>query len=213
MLLIDKPRGITSFAVVAQTRRLLNVKRVGHAGTLDPLASGLLIVLVGREETKQQDRFMKLEKEYTVTIELGKLSTTDDAEGGIAEHSERTEDTEEEMIKRVQQFVGTIEQMPPAYSAIHIDGERAYKLARRGDTVTLPKRTVIIHSIEILQYTWPILSLRVQCSHGTYIRSLARDLGGYVTVLRRTRIGEYDVSSAILPDQITTAQNQPLTPE
>ncbi len=202
MLLIDKPRGMSSFAVVAQVRRSLHVQRVGHAGTLDPLASGLLIVLVGRDETKQQDSFMKLAKEYEVTIELGKFSTTDDAEGRIAENPERTEDTEAEMIKRVQQFIGTIQQTPSAYSAIHIDGERAYKLARRGETVEMPKRTVTIHGIELLHYAWPMLSLRVQCSHGTYIRSLARDLGGYVTVLRRTKIGDYDVTNAIAPNQI-----------
>ncbi|MBI4407050.1 MAG: tRNA pseudouridine(55) synthase TruB [Candidatus Kerfeldbacteria bacterium] len=202
MLLIDKPRGMSSFAVVAQARRSLHVQRVGHAGTLDPLASGLLIVLVGRDETKQQDRFMKLEKEYEVTIELGKFSTTDDAEGGITENTELKECTEEEIQKKVQQFVGTIEQTPPAYSAIHIDGERAYKLARRGETVAMPTRTVTIHGIEILEYAWPMLSLRVQCSHGTYIRSLARDLGGYVTVLRRTKIGEYDVTNAIAPNQM-----------
>lgn len=202
MLLIDKPRGITSFAVVAQARHSLNVQRIGHAGTLDPLASGLLIVLVGRDETKQQDSFMKLAKEYEVTIELGKMSTTDDAEGRIADSAEVTEDAEAEMIVKVKKFIGEIQQTPPAYSAIHIDGERAYKLARRGETVEMPKRTVTIHAIEILQYAWPMLSLRVQCSHGTYIRSLARDLGGYVTVLRRTKIGDYDVTNAIAPNQI-----------
>lgn len=202
MLLIDKPRGLSSFAVVAQARRSLNVQRVGHAGTLDPLASGLLIVLVGRDETKQQDRFMKLEKEYEVTVALGKLSTTDDAEGRITENAEIAEYTEADIQKKVQLFVGVIQQTPPAYSAIHIGGERAYKLARRGETVAMPKRIVTIHAIEILQYAWPMLSLRVQCSHGTYIRSLARDLGGYATALRRTKIGDYDVTNAIAPNQI-----------
>lgn len=211
MILVDKPLGWSSFDIVAKTRHLFNVKRVGHAGTLDPAATGLLIVLIGRDETKLQDQFMRLDKEYVVTIELGKTSTTDDSEGRIAENPESTEDTEVDMIKRVQQFVGTIEQTPPVYSAVHIDGERAYKLARRGETIEMPKRTVTIHGIEILHYTWPMLSLRVHCSHGTYIRSLAHDLGGYVTALRRTRIGQYRVDMATPMDRITLAQNQPLS--
>lgn len=205
MLLIDKPLGISSFQVVATVRRLFGEHTVGHAGTLDPLASGLLIVLIGRAETKQQDRFMKLAKEYVVTIELGKLSTTDDAEGEITNTTFQ--------IPSLQDFIGEIEQIPPAFSAIHVNGERAYRLARQGQKLDLPKRNVIIYSIEQLDFKEPFITLKVHCSHGTYIRSLARAMGGYVTALRRTKIGEYDVSSAISLDQIAITQNQPLIPE
>lgn len=205
MLLIDKPVGLSSFAIVAQVRQRLGVKRVGHAGTLDPLASGLLIVLVGRDETKQQDRFMQLDKEYVVTIKLGKISSTDDTEGKITNTKYQ--------IPNLEKFIGTIQQKPPAYSAVHINGERAYRLSRQGKIVNLPTRQIEIFSIEILEYNNPFITLKVHCSHGTYIRSLARDLGGYVTSLRRTRIGQYDVATAISPDQITIIQNQPLIPE
>lgn len=213
MLLIDKPVGISSFQVVAIVRRLFGERTVGHAGTLDPLASGLLIVLVSRDETKQQDRFMKLTKEYVVTIELGKLSTTDDAEGEIAKNAETASSSYEEIAECVKKFIGTIQQIPPIYSAVHVNGERAYRLARQGQKLDLPKRTVTIFSIKILEYNNPFLTLKVNCSHGTYIRSLARNLGGYVTALRRTKIGGYDVSSAISLDQIAITQNQPLKPE
>lgn len=205
MLLIDKPVGISSFQVVATVRRLFGERTVGHAGTLDPLASGLLIVLVGRDETKQQDRFMKLNKEYVVTIELGKLSTTDDAEGQIT--------STKFQIPNLEKFIGTIQQTPPAFSAIHVNGERAYRLARRGQKLDLPERTVTIYAIEQLDFNEPFITLRVHCSHGTYIRSLARAMGGYVTALRRTKIGTYNVSAAISLDQIAITQNQPLKPE
>lgn len=213
MLLIDKPVGWTSFDVVAKARKLLNVKRIGHAGTLDPAASGLLIVLVGREETKQQDQFMKLDKVYEVTIKVGEFSTTDDVEGEISSNTYRLPNTSNEFQLQLQQFTGTIQQQPPAYSAIHVAGQRAYQLARRGEVVELPKRTVTIHQLEILEFEPPLVTLRVHCSHGTYIRSLAHDLGGYVTALRRTKIGDYSVEQATSAEQLATAQNQPLIPK
>lgn len=218
MLLIDKPTDWSSFDVVAKARKALNVKRIGHAGTLDPAATGLLIVLVGREETKQQDRFMKLEKEYVVTMELGKVSTTDDAEGEITVHESAIQVTRTELEQVLPQFTGEIQQQPPIYSAIHIKGERAYKLARQGKAaeVVMPFRTVTIHSLELMKFDPPLATLKVSCSHGTYIRSLVRDIGqtlkcgAYVTALRRTKIGEYNVDNAMSVDQITTVQNQPL---
>ena len=205
MLLIDKPIGPSSFNVVATVKQVLGIERVGHAGTLDPLATGLLIVLVGREETKQQDYFMKLDKEYIVTIELGKLSTTDDREGEITSTTLQ--------MPNLKQFIGEIKQTPPAYSAIHVQGERAYRLARQGKPVTIAPRSVTIYSIELLDYEKPFITLKVNCSHGTYIRSLARAMGGYVIALRRTRIGDYDVSTAISLDQIAISKNQPLKRE
>ena len=151
MLLIDKPVGLSSFAVVARVRRQLNVQRVGHAGTLDPLASGLLIVLVGRAETKSQDRFMKLDNEYVVTIELGKISTTDDSEGEIT--------STKFQFPNLKQFTGKIQQIPPAYSAIHVNGERAYRLARQGKPVTIAPRSVTIYCLELLDYEKPFMTL------------------------------------------------------
>ncbi len=221
MLLVDKAVGWSSFDVVAKARKALQVKRIGHAGTLDPAATGLLIVLVGREETKQQDRFMKLEKEYEVTFELGKVSTTDDAEGEITVREMDHVITRSEFEAVLQRFIGPIQQQPPIYSAIHINGERAYKLARQGKAadVVIPFRTVMIHAIQIIAMQLPFITLRVSCSHGTYIRSLVRDIGealncgAYVTALRRTKIGSYRVENAMSVDQITTAQNQPLTLE
>ncbi len=213
MLLIDKPVGWSSFDVVAKARRVLNIKRIGHAGTLDPAASGLLIVLVGREETKQQDRFMKLDKEYVVSIQLGAFSTTDDSEGIITANALPVASSAEEFQRQLASWIGEIQQQPPAYSAIHVAGQRAYQLARRGETVELPKRTVTIYQLELLEFTPPVVTLRVHCSHGTYIRSLARDLGGYVTALRRTKIGQYLVENATSAEQLATVQNQPLIPE
>lgn len=210
MLFIDKPVGWSSFDVVAKARKAFQTKRVGHAGTLDPAASGLLIVLLGRDETKHQDAFMRLNKEYVVTIELGKFSTTDDREGEITPHTQGFPTTRAQMQTALQPLVGTIQQQPPAYSAIHVHGKRAYQLARQGEKVVLPKRSVTIHALEILEFTAPYVTLRVVCSHGTYIRSLARDLGGYVTELRRTKIGAYSVEQATNAAQIETAQNQPL---
>ncbi|MFA6475145.1 MAG: tRNA pseudouridine(55) synthase TruB [Patescibacteria group bacterium] len=213
MLLIDKPEGLSSFAVVAQVRRALGVKRIGHAGTLDPLATGLLIVLVGRDETKQQDSFMKLDKEYVVTIELGKFSTTDDREGELT-MTNLPLPTKVEFATTLKKFIGSIQQTPPIYSAIHVNGARAYKLARSGQTdMVIPTRTVIIHDIELLDFKLPHVTLRVACGHGTYIRSLAHDLGGYVTALRRTKIGQYNVAQAISVEQIAIDRNQSLIPE
>ena len=228
ILLIDKPVGWTSFDVVArirgEIRKKLNEKsnselandkrqttndapkriRVGHAGTLDPFATGLLIVLVG-DATKEQDRFMKLDKEYEATLKLGYVSTTGDPEGVI----NQTPITNyrlpnlEEIKKILKKFTGEIEQTPPIYSAIKIDGQRAYKLARRGQKVEMKPRKVTIYGLEIIKYDYPSLELRVGCSSGTYIRTLAEDIGkaldsgAYLTDLRRTKIGKYSIDNAI----------------
>lgn len=227
VLLIDKPAGWTSFDVVArirgEIRKKLNEKsnselandkrqttndapkriRVGHAGTLDPFATGLLIVLVG-DATKEQDRFMKLDKEYEATLKLGYTSTTGDPEGVI----NQTPITNyrlpnlEEIKKILKKFTGEIDQTPPAYSAIKIDGKRAYKLAREGKEVNLQSRQITINDINIISYTNPELKLLVSCSSGTYIRTLAEDIGrtlgcgAYLTDLRRTKIGIHNIKDA-----------------
>jgi tRNA pseudouridine55 synthase len=206
VLLVDKPKGWTSFDVVAKIRGLIKQKtglkrpKVGHAGTLDPLATGLLIVLVG-DECKNQDKYMKLDKTYEVQLKLGETSTTDDAEGEIANISDKIP-TKEEVINAINSFVGAKKQVPPIFSAIKVDGKRAYKLAREGKQPEMKSRTVTIHSISHFDYQYPQISFTTSVSSGTYIRSLVRDLGkelgvgAYMTELRRTRIGTKLIDNA-----------------
>lgn len=199
--LIDKESGWTSFDVVAKMRKITGVKAVGHTGTLDPFATGLLIVLVGKEFTKRQDEFMKLDKEYEATLKLGADSTTGDTEGKITEvaFAKVPYLGRKEIEKALKTFIGEIEQTPPAHSAIKINGQRAYKRARRGEEFEIPKRKVTIHKLKLVDYHHPLVKFQVKCSSGTYIRTLgidiAKNLGtkGYLTGLRRTKVGEYDI--------------------
>jgi len=217
MYLIDKPLQLTSHDVVARVRRITGVKRVGHAGTLDPLATGLLIVLVGRDETKQQQKFLTMDKVYEVEITLGATSTTDDAEGTITATGDAGTLTSQDIAAVFPKFLGQIMQRPPIFSAVHYKGERAHRLARQQaiDPLDLPERVVTIHDITLLAWAAPRLRLRVACGHGTYIRSLARDLGkglgvgGYVSALRRTQIGSYTVDQAISLEQLALNQTIP----
>lgn len=213
VLLVDKPKEWTSFDVVGKVRYMLRQAtgqkiKVGHAGTLDPLATGLLIVLVGKA-TKRQDSFMKQDKVYEVEMKLGQTSTTADEEGEKTIVSDR-QPTEEEVSEAVMSFLGTISQVPPAYSAIKIDGQRAYKLARAGKEVKIEPRTVTIHSMSELTYSYPLVSFTANVSSGTYIRSLVTDIGdklttgAYMSNLRRTSIGEYSVSDAVAPEAAIT---------
>jgi len=257
VLLVDKPAGMSSFGVVARVRRKLSEAvghkvKVGHTGTLDPFATGLMILVIGKG-TKRAAEFSKLDKVYEAKIRLGATSTTGDPEGEItigqfvephfarlgqndnfasssendspAHHfalpgkvvrgSDRFSELGKSVIltgenirsancpivisRAVSSFVGEVEQTPPVFSAIKIKGQRAYRLARKGVEVEMPKRKVQIYSIEILDYAWPYLRLKIHVSSGTYIRSLAADIGeklgcgAYVESLRRTRVGEYDV--------------------
>ncbi|HMR73006.1 MAG TPA: tRNA pseudouridine(55) synthase TruB [Candidatus Saccharibacteria bacterium] len=223
ILLVDKPAGWTSFDVVAKIRGKIRagyiekgVKptkrqlKVGHAGTLDPFATGLLIVLLG-DATKEAEKFLKLDKVYEATVQLGATSTTGDPEG-VIEETERPKDretgkgivpNEKSILEALETFQGQIEQIPPAYSAIKVDGERAYKLARKGQTVDIPPRQVTIYSLELVDYTYPELKIRAHVSSGTYIRTLAEDIGkqlgtgAYCKELRRTRIGKHLLSGAV----------------
>jgi tRNA pseudouridine55 synthase len=190
LLLCDKPAGITSHDVVAQTRRRLGRGvKVGHAGTLDPFATGLLIVLVGRA-TRIQRFVMALPKRYEVTARFGATSTTGDPEGEITV-TERIPDGDLSLP------TGVIRQRPPAYSAIKINGQRAYKLARAGETFEIPEREVTVHRFEETRRAGAERDFVIECSSGTYVRSLIADLGdAYCTALRRTRIGDFDVSNA-----------------
>ena len=273
ILLVDKPAGMSSFGVVARVRRILSEKagfvelkgkdgvvrqkrkkvKVGHTGTLDPFATGLLILLTGKE-TRRSNEFLKLDKEYITTIKLGEVSSTGDVEGEIEtygavdgrfaleepsagqrpedeEASARNDGTEELRVPQEQSdwiparknliiptlsqveevvasFVGEIEQTVPSFSAVKINGQRAYKLAREGKTVEMPRRKVKIYELEILRYEWPELELRCKVSSGTYIRALGEDIGkelgvgGYLTQLRRTQVGEYRVEDAKTLDEI-----------
>lgn len=213
VLLVDKPKGWTSFDVVgkirSQLRSLTGQKvKVGHAGTLDPLATGLLIVLVGKA-TKRQDDFMKQDKVYEVAMKLGQTSTTADEEGEKTAVSDR-ELSREEVEQAVRQFVGEISQIPPAYSAIKVNGQRAYKLARAGNEVTIEPRNVTVYAIEQIEYEYPIVTFTAKVSSGTYIRSLVTDIGevlgtgAYMSDLRRTQIGEFSIVDAVLPEAALT---------
>lgn len=248
ILLIDKPTGISSFGAVARVRRRLSEEaghkvKVGHTGTLDPFATGLMILVVGKG-TKRAAEFSKLDKVYEAKIRLGATSTTGDPEGEIIERQPSescfvrgcqkillSSNSEKNSLRsdsfselgqpdfltgknihssdclsiishKVSSFVGEIEQTPPVFSAIKINGQRAYKLARKGVEVKMPKRKVHIYDIEILEFAWPYLRIRAHVSSGTYIRSLAVDIGeklrcgAYVEELRRIKVGDYDVDAA-----------------
>jgi tRNA pseudouridine55 synthase len=177
--------------------------RVGHTGTLDPFATGLIIILLG-DACSRSDEFLKLDKVYEATIHLGATSTTGDPEGEIAPVSDR-QPTKRDISQALQQFTGEITQIPPAYSAIKINGQRAYKLARAGKAVDMPSRQVTVYALDLVDYTHPELKVRAHVSSGTYIRTLATDIGAtlgvgaYCSALRRTRVGEYDVDRAEQP--------------
>jgi tRNA pseudouridine55 synthase len=182
ILLIDKPKEWTSFDVVAKIRGMVRAQtgqkkpKVGHAGTLDPLATGLLIVLVGKDATKRQAEFMKQDKVYEVELTLGQISTTDDDEGEKTAVSDK-QPTLDQVQQAVTSFVGEIQQVPPIFSAIKVDGKRAYKQARAGKEVKMEPRIVTIYSITDLEYVYPFVRFVTKVSSGTYIRSLARDIG------------------------------------
>lgn len=200
--LMDKPLGWTSFQVVKKVKWMTKSKRVGHAGTLDPLATGLLVICT-EKKTKTIAEIQAEVKEYTGTIRLGETTPSCDKETPVdrtypTEHIDRTK-VEDALLK----FTGTIRQTPPLHSAVKIDGQRAYKIARRGETAELKEREIQIHSFELTRFEMPEIDFKVVCSKGTYIRSLARDLGtflksgGYLTALRRTRIGPYTIDNAL----------------
>lgn len=207
VLFIDKPSGMTSFGVVARIRRVLSKRvgkkvKVGHTGTLDPFATGLMIIVVGNE-CRNASHYTKLDKVYEATITLGQTSTTGDPEGEINTYQpEAVEPTEGQVEKVLNRFTGEIRQRPPIFSAIKIDGQRAYKLARDGKEVEMPERRVSVYSLEVISYAYPELKISAHVSSGTYIRSLAVDIGealgigAYCSELRRTKIGKWSVGDA-----------------
>jgi tRNA pseudouridine55 synthase len=210
VLAIVKESGPTSHDVVARLRRIVGMRRIGHCGTLDPLATGLLIACLGRY-TRLADWLSLGAKEYCTTLILGATSNTYDAQGEIVPLKGAKPPTFEELESALVQFRGEIEQVPPAFSAVKVNGVRSYKLARRNEAVELKARTVRIGVLEVLNFNYPRVSLRIECSRGTYIRSLAEDLGkslgsgAYVETLSRQRIGAMDLINAFTLEQIESA--------
>jgi tRNA pseudouridine55 synthase len=231
IVLIDKPAGWTSFDVVAKLRGSIRAEyrargekptkrqqKVGHAGTLDPFATGLLVILIG-DACSRASEFLKLDKVYETTIELGATSSTGDVDGEITNGAVGRVPTRTDVEQVIARLQGEIEQTPPVYSAIKIDGERAYKRARKGEKIEMPRRKVMIYSLEILEYTYPKLVLRTHVSSGTYIRTLAEDIGqalgtgAYCQTLRRTRIGKWSIDNAQDVETATTSIVQSLQSE
>jgi len=219
ILLIDKPKGLTSHDVVAVIRKKLNVKKVGHTGTLDPLATGLLIILIGRQYTKKQDQFLKKDKQYQVTIKLGVETDSYDSDGKIvkrASPADLKKITEQDLVSVLKKFQGEINQAVPSFSAVKIKGKKLYQLARQKRIPKkLPVKTVTINNLKLISFNNQTSEARllVDCSSGTYIRSLAHDIGkvlcvgAHVTKLRRTKIGNLSVDQAVSLEKISSAPN------
>lgn len=207
LVVVDKAPGMTSHDVVARVRRLAGTRKVGHAGTLDPMATGVLVLGVDRA-TRLLGHLMLTEKAYDATIRLGVSTTTDDAEGEVtANHA--VDDVREDVVRdELARFVGDIEQVPTAVSAIKIDGKRSYARVRDGEQVELKARPVTIHELVVHEVALPDVRISVRCSSGTYIRAIARDLGaalgvgGHLTALRRTAVGSFDLSVARTLEQL-----------
>jgi tRNA pseudouridine55 synthase len=206
---LDKPSGLSSARAVARGKRLLpRGVKIGHAGTLDPFATGVLLLLVGKA-TRSCESLMGQRKGYEAVVRLGARSATDDPEGPIEELPHAQPPLEGQLRQAIGPFVGAIQQRPPVFSAMKVAGQRAYKLARAGEAPEMQPRTVTVYALELLDYTWPLVRIRVECGRGTYIRAIARDLGeslgvgGYLTELRRTFVGNFRIENAVSLEQIT----------
>lgn len=209
LLLVNKPLGITSFDVIRQLRRQTGVRKIGHAGTLDPLATGLMLMLFGTA-CKQAQGLTKLDKRYVAEITLGATSTTGDNEG-VKTPVSRTVPSSEAVLAALQQLTGAIQQVPSAYSAIKINGKEAYKRVRAGETVEIPARQVTVYENKLLRYEYPIIELESKVSSGTYIRTLGEDLGNilgtgaYLSGLVRTEVGDYSLDEAVVLEEADVA--------
>lgn len=211
-ILVNKPVGITSFKLVYIIKKKLNVKKVGHCGTLDPLASGLMIVLVGKY-TKLQEKFMKQDKVYLATIKLGIKTDSGDLDGKIISQSDYSHIKKIDIKNALNSFIGKISQIPPMYSALKVNGKKLYELARKGITIERKSREITIYNIDFLDFKKDTFSIRIKCSSGTYIRTLAEDIGKKINTdtvlinLVREEIGNYKLSSAINIDDIKQNDN------
>jgi len=206
---LAKPAGVSSARVVGRVKRLLpRGTKIGHAGTLDPFATGVLLLLVGKA-TKSCEKLMGERKGYEATIKLGASTSTDDLEGEETVVEVLKQPLEEEVQETARRFVGAIEQRPPAFSAMKIGGQRAYKLARRGEVVEMKARIVTVYSLDVLEYAWPFVRVRIECGRGTYIRAIARDIGeglgvgGHLTELRRTFVGKFSAAEGVKVEELT----------
>lgn len=215
ILIINKSTGPTSHDIVNRIRKMSGIKKVGHAGTLDPFAEGVLIILIGKA-TKLQSKFMNMDKTYVGTLKLGETSDTFDVTGEIKVQSknEKVKTTTKNLKLILNSFIGEIKQVPPIYSAIKIHGQAAYKLARKGIKLKLKPRKVKIYNIKILNYKWPRLKIEVKCGKGTYVRSLADDIGkklgcgAYLEKLTRTGIGKFKIENSTRLENLNS-QNLP----
>jgi tRNA pseudouridine55 synthase len=201
-LIVKKPIGPTSHDIIDQLRRITGIRKIGHAGTLDPFASGVLIVAVGREATRGISRFMKLDKKYIATLRLGAVSDTHDRIGAIVETLQCNVSTEKDFITIIERFTGKHNQIPPMFSAKKIKGKKLYELARKGIEIERAPCEIEIFEIKLMSYRWPHAKISVHCSSGTYIRSLADDIGkalgcgAYLEALERIAIGDYSIGKA-----------------
>ena len=216
LVIVDKPAGLTSHDVVARLRRILRTRKIGHAGTLDPMATGVLVCGVERG-TKLLGHLALDTKAYTATIRLGAATTTDDAEGEVVSTADPTGVTDAAVAAGVAALTGAIQQVPSSVSAIKVDGKRAYALVRAGEEVALPPRPVVVSAFDVLARRGADLDVAVECSSGTYVRALARDLGaalgvgGHLTALRRTRVGPFTLAHARTLEALETAPSLSLT--
>jgi tRNA pseudouridine55 synthase len=208
LVIVDKPGGMTSHDVVSRVRRLAGTRKVGHAGTLDPMATGVLVLGLNRA-TRLLGHLTLTDKQYDATVRLGAATTTDDAEGEILETRATDDLTGEAVRAALAGFVGEIAQVPSAVSAVKVDGKRAYARVRAGETVDLPPRRVTVHALEVTGLDLPDVRISIHCSSGTYVRALARDVGavlgvgGHLTALRRTAVGPFDLAAASTLEALT----------
>jgi tRNA pseudouridine55 synthase len=208
LVVVDKPGGLTSHDVVSRVRRLSGVRKVGHAGTLDPMATGVLVLALGRA-TRLLGHLTLEDKRYDATIRLGATTSTDDAEGEVLEAGSTADLTEDAVREALRRFVGPLDQVPSSVSAVKVGGKRAYARVRDGETVDLPARRIVIHSLDITDLDLPDVRVSVHCSSGTYVRAIARDLGvalgvgGHLTSLRRTAVGPFTLEHAATLDELT----------
>lgn len=203
-LIINKPSGPTSHDIIDELRNITGIKKIGHAGTLDPLASGVLIMAIGQEATKKISQFVKLDKKYVATLHLGTVSDTHDRMGIIKELNPEYPELSPKAVNKVLiKFIGKQKQVPPMYSAKKVKGYKLYQLARKGERVKREPVDIEIYNIKLLSLNWPLMTLEVHCSSGTYIRALARDIGqklscgAYVEELRRTAVGKFKLKQAV----------------
>jgi tRNA pseudouridine55 synthase len=208
VILVNKPKGLTSYDVVDFVRRRLKIKRVGHAGTLDPLAEGLLIILVGRKYTKLFSKFVNFDKEYIGVLKLGETTTTGDSQGEVIKKADYSHVDEEKIKEAFSSFRGEISQIPPMVSALRIGGKRLYRLARKGIVVERKPRKIKIYSLKILNIDLPLVEFYIHCSKGTYVRKLAEDIGEYlgcgahIVSIKRTKVGSFKLEEAIELNEI-----------